>query len=208
MSGPTAEGGDKHGPVKEPPPWSARLLSGNSVSYLRAVSRAGRGRSTPTSRIPLRPSVLDRHSVPLRGMEASNRSRVHASSPIPRYHCYLQPVLGTVGGPCSSLSSRSKGYTRTVHTPPPVWGCLCYIPPVTSRLYPGVLSGRGQGILGIQDASVSQAIVFYCPAGLARRCELRSRPRRREICASGYLRAWMGFKGPGVEFVTVVGVGW
>ena len=118
--------GDKHGLVKEPPPWSARLLLGTSVSYLRAAPRAGRGRSTPTSRIRLCPSVLDRHPVPLRGVEASSRSRVHASSPIPLYHRYLEPVLGTVSGPCFTSSSRSKGSSWTVHTPPPVWGCLCY----------------------------------------------------------------------------------
>ena len=118
--------GAKHGLVKEPPPWSACLLSGTSVSYLRAAPRAGRGRSTPTSRIRLRPSALDRHPVPLRGVEASNRSRVHASSPISLHHRYVEPVLGTVGGPCFTTSSRSKGSTRTVRTPSPVWGCLCY----------------------------------------------------------------------------------
>ena len=111
-------GDDKPGLVKEPPPWSARLFSGTSVSYLRAVPRVGRGRSTPTSRIRLRPSVLDRHPVPLRGVEALNRSRVQASSPVPLYHRYLEPVLGTVGGPCSSPCSGSKGSTRTVHTTP------------------------------------------------------------------------------------------
>ena len=140
-------GDDKHGLVKKPPPWSARLLSSTSVSYLRAAPRAGRGCSTPTSRIRLRPSVLDRHPVPLRGVEASNRSRVHASSPIPLYHRYLDPVLGIVGDPCSSPSSRSKGSTRTVHTPPPVWGCLCYS-----------MEDDGRRTKSVSDADVAIAV--------------------------------------------------
>ena len=126
MSGPTAEGTTSTNLSRNlhlgPPAYSQVL----PFSYLRAGPRVGRGRSTPTSRICLRPSVLDRHPVLLRGVEVSNRSRVHASSPIPLYHRYLEPLLGTVGGPCSYPSSRSKGSTRTVHTPPLVWGCLCY----------------------------------------------------------------------------------
>ena len=114
-------GDDKHGLVKEPPPWSARLLSGTFVSYLRAAPRAGRGRSTPTIRIRLRPSVLDRHLVPLRGVEASNRSRVLASSPFPLYHAtrarYPVSLASVRLHPVFSIV---KGLGGAVHTPLPL----------------------------------------------------------------------------------------
>ena len=119
-------GDDKDGLVNEPPPWSARLLSATSLAtserHRARVEDAARPRAGSASA----PSVLDRHPVLLQGVEASNRSRVHASSPIPLYQRYLEPVLGTVGGPWSSRSSRSKRSTGTVHTPLPVWGCLRY----------------------------------------------------------------------------------
>ena len=85
MSRPTAEGKDKHGLVEDPPPWFCRLiLRYLSSSCLKArLRRVEDARSTPTRRIRPRPSVLDRQPVLLPGVEASNRSRVRASSSDP-----------------------------------------------------------------------------------------------------------------------------
>ena len=74
------------------------------------------------SRLRFRASVLGRHPVPLRGVEASNLSLVRASSPIPLYHRYLEPVLSIVGGPCFYLPA-DRGISKlSVLTPLVVGG--------------------------------------------------------------------------------------
>ena len=82
-------------------------------------------RRTPTSRIRLRPSVLDRQPVPLRAVEPSNRSCERVSSPIPLYYRYLEPVLDTVGGPCLHLPADRRLRKNCAYTPLR-WGRLCY----------------------------------------------------------------------------------
>ena len=88
------------------------------VTLERHRVRVEDARSTLTSQICLRPSVLDRHPVPLRGVEGSNRSRVCVSSPTSLYYRYLEPVLGSVGRPCFFLPL-DRGLYRTVSIHPP-----------------------------------------------------------------------------------------
>ena len=122
MSGPTAEGDDKHGLVKVPPPWSCPLILRQLplVTLDRHRALVEDTRSTPTSRIHLRPSVLDRYLVPLRGLEASNRSRVRVSSPIPFYHATRARASVSLAGRTSPFSSTHRGLPNTKYTSPSV----------------------------------------------------------------------------------------
>ena len=52
----------------------------------------------------------------------SNRLRVRATSSIPLYHRYLEPVLGTVGGPCVYLLADRSLSELSVLTPLVVGG--------------------------------------------------------------------------------------
>ena len=122
MSGPTAEREDKHGLVKVPRPWSCRLILRQLplVTLDRHRTRVEDTRSTPTSRIRLRLSVLDRYPVPLRGVEASNRSRVRLSSPIPLYHATRARASVPLAGRASPFSSTHRGLPNTKYTSPSV----------------------------------------------------------------------------------------
>ena len=95
----------------------ARTCQGTSALVLPAYSKATPfsyldrhsaqvedARGTPTSRIRLHPSVPDRYPVPLRGVEASNRSRVRVSSPIPLYHATRARVSVSLAGRASPFS--------------------------------------------------------------------------------------------------------
>ena len=157
MSGPTAAGGNKDGLVKDPLPRSCRLiLSYFPSSYLRArlrrVEDAGR---TPTSRIRFRPSVLGRHPVLLRGVEASNWSRVRASSSdsaLPQQ--YPGPLSGFVSWLCF-LSFVLLGLARPVHTTRGVF-MLQVVPqqfPLSGRPYSGLINWRSLSLGMLSSAS-------------------------------------------------------
>ena len=122
MSGPTAEGDDKDGLVKVPPPWSCLLMRRQLplVTLDRHRALVEDTRSAPTSRIHLRPSVLDRYPVPLRGVEASNRSRVRVSSPILLYHATRARASMPLAGRASPVSSTDRGLPNTGYTSPSV----------------------------------------------------------------------------------------
>ena len=72
--------GDKHGLVKEPPPWSARLLPGTSASYLRVAPRAGGGRAQhahePAPPLPVGTGSSPSTPPGRRGVEPLTRARV------------------------------------------------------------------------------------------------------------------------------------
>ena len=122
MSGPTAEGDDKHGLGRVPPAWSCPLILRQLplVTLDRHRARVEDSRSTPTSRIRLRPSLLHRYPVPLRGVEASNRSRVRVSSPIPLYHATRARASVSLAGRASPFSSTDRGLPNTEYTSPSV----------------------------------------------------------------------------------------
>ena len=128
MTGPTAEGDDKHGLVKVPPPWSCRpiLRQLPLVILDRHRARVEDMRSTPTSRIRFRPSVLDRYPVPLRGVEASNRSRMRVSSPIPHYHATRARALVSLASRASPFSWTDRGLPDTEYTFPSVGVFILY----------------------------------------------------------------------------------
>ena len=122
MCGPTAEGDDKHGLLKVPPPWPCPLILRRLPLATLDRHRAWveDTRSTPTSRIRLRPLVLDRYPVPLRGFEASNRSRVRVSSPIPIYPATRARASVSLAGRASPFSSTHRGLPNTKYTSPSV----------------------------------------------------------------------------------------
>ena len=98
MSGPTAEGDDKHGLVEVPPPWSCALILRQlplvALDWHRA--RVEDTHSTATCQIRLRLLVLDRFPVPLRGVEPLARARVLPDPALPRYP---GPCLGVFRWP-------------------------------------------------------------------------------------------------------------
>ena len=117
-------GHDKHRLVRDRPLWSCPLIlryfRDPLVTLERHCVRVENARSTPTSRIRLRLSVLDRQPVLLRGVEASNRWRVRASSSdpalplLPGARARVFPVFCLIGST-----------SNCAYTPSPL-GCLCY----------------------------------------------------------------------------------
>ena len=122
-------GGGKLGLVQDLPPRSGFpliLRQRPLVTLERHRARVEDARSRLTSRIRLRPSVLECHSVPLWGVEALNRSHIRASSPLPLYHATRARASVSLASVLRPPSSRSQGSSPNCAYTPLRWGCLRY----------------------------------------------------------------------------------
>ena len=152
----------KHGLVKVPPPWSCQLILRQLplVTLDRRRARVEDTRSAPTSRIQLRPWVLDRYLVPFRSVEASNRSRVRVSSLIPLYHSIRVRASVSLAGRASYVSSTDRGLPNTEYTSPSVGVFILQLGAKgTGASLPQFTGGNGCQVLTPQRDALD-----YCPS--------------------------------------------